>query len=294
MTVDEFKAFAAKHGGLEKLMVIAREMKTEGIEINEENLLNRLYGQNKPQVEVIVEETDNFEAPNVEEIDVSYAPAYVADKTQEILEERYSRGRKVLSWKNAPKSVKFLVVLLPFIWLVGFSSHFIGPVIGIDSSLIVRMSFAAWFIVFGLIFMLTSKRKGCGIAFFAIILLIIGISTAVPLLHKQPAQTPNVTEDNTPLDLTVVAKRGKMGFENANWDNVFPNGVTIDYDSYAFSATSGEFEQYGKYVSSVAAKIDTKTDSPWDTHIYIFMDEDGMGTYIYYQDKDGSMVKVED
>ncbi len=101
-------------------------------------------------------------------------------------------------------------------------------------------------------------------------------------------------EDANEVDpLENAKKMGQWWFSNINWDSVFKYKHTIHYlADYKCIEAPEEFSEYGKYVGIAGADLQNGFGAEFSSHVYIFMDENGVAQHVFYDEADGTSMEL--
>ena len=98
-------------------------------------------------------------------------------------------------------------------------------------------------------------------------------------------------EEKSPLE--NATEMGHWWFSNINWDSVFKYKHEIHYIvDYKCIETPDEFSEYGEYVGIAGADLQNGFGAEFSSHVYIFMDGNGVAQHVFYDEADGQSIEL--
>lgn len=110
--------------------------------------------------------------------------------------------------------------------------------------------------------------------------------------EAEDESSEEAAEEKTPLE--IASDMGRNWFMRADWDNVFQYKCKVHYvmDYRCQEVTDDTLKEYGTYVGISSADLQNGFGAEFKSNIYIFMDEDGGITHVFYEEADGNIAEI--
>ena len=118
--------------------------------------------------------------------------------------------------------------------------------------------------------------------------------------QKETEKADTVTEEKSKkeeVEKTPLENAQDMGFNWFNmidWDTVFKYKCKVHYINglSCKEVTDDNLKEYGKYVAIAPADLQNGFGAEFKSHVYIFMDKDGIVKHVFYDEADGSSREI--
>lgn len=129
---------------------------------------------------------------------------------------------------------------------------------------------------------------------YIVILAIIAIIGIYYVFFYEPTYTieGGSEEEIEALNENKIYDKGLEHFESLDWESVFQYGITINYDEYQCATTTEEGKEYGVYAAVVPAYVTNMFGAQFKTNIFIFMNDEGDISRIFYDDPENGTTEV--
>ena len=98
--------------------------------------------------------------------------------------------------------------------------------------------------------------------------------------------------EKTPLE--EATEMGRFWFQSIDWSSAFAYSADVHYiaDYRCSEVTDESLTEYGQYVAVAGADLTNGYGAKFSSHIYIFMDGDGVVTHVFYEEASGDVMEL--